>query len=68
MGRHHLTPGPQPQAGLAFDGGNGSLARLVAHLFLEAHAQQFLLLPLDLARLPAAETAVSRRWMLSRAR
>src|SRR2546421_7632468 len=49
--RHNLAPGTQAHGRLALDRRDRNLARLIACLFLEAYAQQFLFLPFNLAGL-----------------
>src|SRR5260370_23961409 len=49
MGCNNLAPGTQPSYRLALNGCYRDLACLVAGLFLEAHTQQFLPLPFNLA-------------------
>src|SRR2546421_12812612 len=49
--RYNLAPGTQAHGRLALNGCNRDFARLIARLFLEAYAQQFLFLSFNLAGL-----------------
>src|SRR5712692_8708082 len=51
LGSHYFAPGTQACTWSAFDGGSSDFAGLIACLFLETLAQQFLLLSLNLAGL-----------------